>query len=461
MRLLAPIDNEFVVSYTTKADATPVPQSADMNDNDRQFLIELAQAAIDSARLEPGASALDPEGKPTGRPNTLDFAIIPPGGRAHYPALWVEEIPYSFATGLVPVEEGLNHLRLIAACQNGPEWRALDGAAALWPYAVPDHVNFDGTAVFFPGTYSPDADQGGEPYGVRPPASNHYDFIWLAWLLVRHTGSPELLREEFSDVPLLDRLRRAFDAVPAETDTGLVATTAEERFVGFLFCDAIYMTGRLLTASLLRHRAAGHLADLYALVGREDHAEAMRDVARQIEQNVPTAFTPRPGRGWLPASTGVSNQDDVWGTIYALWRRVLVGPPAQKAYRQILRALDDGTILYEGAVRHVPLDGDASETSAWEHTEVPYNRYMNGAYWHVPTGWLIDLLSREDPDRARVVLDAYVAHMREHDFRRGPELGGPWECIGPEKEAWKCPVFLGSITMPLGVLAAEWWRESA
>ena len=38
-----------------------------------------------------------------GRPNTLDFAIIPPGGRAHYPALWVEEIPYSFATGLVPV----------------------------------------------------------------------------------------------------------------------------------------------------------------------------------------------------------------------------------------------------------------------------------------------------------------------------------------------------------------------
>ena len=33
--------------------------------------------------------------------------------------------------------------------------------------------------------------------------------------------------------------------------------------------------------------------------------------------------------------------------------------------------------------------------------------------------------------------------------------------IGPEKEAWKCPVFLGSITMPLGVLAAEWWRQSA
>jgi hypothetical protein len=150
MRLFGSINNEFVVSYTTKADATPVSQSADMNDNDRQFLIELAQAAIDSARLEPGASALDPEGKPTGRPNTLDFAIIPPGGRTIRPFGW-RKSP-QLRTGLVPVEEGLNHLRLIAACQNGPEWRVLDGTAALWPYAVPGHVNFDGTAVFFPGS---------------------------------------------------------------------------------------------------------------------------------------------------------------------------------------------------------------------------------------------------------------------------------------------------------------------
>ena len=424
-----------------------------MNENDREFLIELAHAAIDSARVEPGGSALDVKGRPIGRPNTQDFSIIPPGGRAVYPALWVQDFTITFATGLVPVEEGLNHLHLIAACQNGPEWRQLDGEAAIWPYAVPDHVNFDGSAVFFPGTYSPGDDQGGEPWGLRPPASNHYDFIWLAWTLVRRTGRPELLREDFAGMPLLGRLRGAFDAVPAEDDTGLVAANAKERFVGFLFCDKIYMTGRLLTASLLRHRAAGHLADLYARVGEGADAEAMRAVTRRIEESVPAAFTSRPGRGWLPASTGISGQDDVWGTMYALWRRVLVGPPAQHAYQQILCALDDETILYQGAIRHVPLGGDASATSAWERTEEEHNRYMNGAFWHVPTGWLIDVLSRKDPDRARAVLSAYLAHLCEHDFRRGPEFGAPWECIGPEKEAWKCPSFLAAIAMPLSVLA--------
>ena len=195
------------------------------------------------------------------------------------------------------------------------------------------------------------------------------------------------------------------------------------------------------------------MADLYTLIGRGEHARAMRVTAQQIEQSIPTAFTPRPGRGWLRASTGVSGQDDVWGTIYALWRNALVGPPARPARQQMLRALDDGTILFEGAIRHVPLDGDASETSAWERTGVPHNHYMNGAFWHVPTNWLIDLLSREDPDRARAVLDAYLAHMREHDFRRGPDFGAPWECIGPRKEARRNGVFLASVALPLSVLA--------
>lgn len=34
--------------------------------------------------------------------------------------------------------------------------------------------------------------------------------------------------------------------------------------------------------------------------------------------------------------------------------------------------------------------------------------------------------------------------------------GAPWECIGPDEEAWQNDTFLPSITMPLAVLAPAW-----
>lgn len=420
------------------------------------FLRGVASAAVDSATIDPGESARAKSGEPIGLPNGLDFPAIRPGGRACYPAIWVQDFTMTFACGLVPMGTGRAHLRCIAGCQNGAEDRPLR-QAHIPPFAVPDHVNLDGGAVFFPGTYDSGPGQGGEPYGARPPFNNHFDFIWLAWLCARHgTDGRALLRGAIDAMPLVERLQRAFDAVPAEEDTGLVCTRAEDRGVGFIFCDSIYMTGRLLMASLLRHRAAGQLADLYRLLGDEGPVERLKEEQRKIVGAIPRNFAPAIGRGWLRASTGVSSQEHVWATVFALHRGVLTGETKAAAEAQIVEAVRDGTILYQGAVRHVPTDGNASAETTWERAVSAHNRYQNGAYWHMPTGWLLSALSGIDPALAGEVGQAFVRHMRDHDLRRGQTYGAPWECIGPEEEAWQNDAFLPSITMPLAVLAPGW-----
>jgi hypothetical protein len=425
-----------------------------LSEEDRTFLRGLAGAAIAAASVAPRSSATDKHGRPIGRPNTLGFAAIRPGGRACYPAIWVQDFTMTYACGLVPRETGLSHLRCILGRQNGPRPRELAGGARIPAFAVPDHVNLDGSAVFFPGTYDPGDAQGGEPWGLRPPLNNPFDCIWLAWMLAREgPDGAAVLRSRIEGLSLIERLQAAFDAIGPEEHTGLAVTSAEARAVGFIFCDSIFMTGRLLTASLLRWRAAGHLRDLYALLGPSDRDADLAGVQARIAEAVPVVFAPRPHRGWLRAATGVCGQDDVWGTLYALHLGILKGPTAERAREQVLSAVEAGTILHEGAVRHVPTDGDASPRSAWERTHTPGGRYQNGAYWHMPTGWLISALGRRAPQAARGVLADFVAHMRRHDFRRGPDCGAPWECIGPEREAWQNDTFLPSITMPLAVLA--------
>jgi hypothetical protein len=156
--------------------------------------------------------------------------------------------------------------------------------------------------------------------------------------------------------------------------------------------------------------------------------------------------------GWLRAATGVSGQADVWGTLYALYLDVLSPSTRDRAIAQVVHDLDDGTIMHEGALRHVPTDRDASTTTAWEKTIAPHNRYQNGAFWHTPIGWLIAVLQRDYPDRAATVFEEYIAQLRKNDFRQGEGYGAPWECLGWNHEADQNPAFVPSVALPYGVL---------
>ena len=178
------------------------------------FLKELAAATIESARVRPGQS------RGGMGPNTTGITLITPGG--NYPALWTRDFAMSLDCGLIGPAEILSQLRLIARCQNGEKERRLKSGAIVPPFAIVDHVNFAGGAVFYPGTYSSGEDQGAPPFGPLPPVDDHFYFIHIAYALWRDTGDAKFLGEMIGGRSLLDRLEGAFHspAVRSENRRG-------------------------------------------------------------------------------------------------------------------------------------------------------------------------------------------------------------------------------------------------
>src|SRR5438552_184789 len=225
--------------------------------NDLRFLREMTRDVIDYSRVRPNQRVGN---SPR---NTLGHTLIRPGGRDCYPAMWVRDFSMSLDSNLIPPDEIKQHLHLIATRQNGPAARKLKSGATIPPFAIPDHINFDGGPVFYPGTMSADEDQGGEPFGVLPPSDDHYEFIHIAYALWRATEDTTFLNDVINGLPLRERLVRAFE-LPRTSDAtgGMAFTTDKDRAVGFGFHDAVYLTGSLLFPSLLRYRAARELARL-------------------------------------------------------------------------------------------------------------------------------------------------------------------------------------------------------
>jgi hypothetical protein len=400
-------------------------------DDDLRFLREMARDVVEASRVKPDRKVGNSP------PNTLGHTVIRPGGRDCYPAVWVRDFVMSLDSNLISDDEQRQHLELFAKSQNGASERRLNSGAIIPPHAIPDHINFDGGTVFYPGGYSAGEDQGGEPFGVLPPTDDHFDFIHLG----HRVGANDHA----------DRFVRAFDAVESDPATGGMVTTSEaKRAVGFGFCDTVHLTGAMLYPSLLRHRAATELAELVP-ARRDEFLRIARDIQAHL---VPVFSDPEGKHGWLFAATKLGRQPDVWGTLLALHHGVLPEDFARRARTIVADALKRGTIALEGGVRHVPTDFDVSKESSWEKVVpgVAINTYQNGAYWHTPTGWLISALLPNQPDLAKQVFAEYIAHLRQNDFHRGGEFGGPWECFFRDGRHRQNAVYMCSVTTPLGVI---------
>ena len=141
--------------------------------------------------------------------------------------------------------------------------------------AIPDHINFDGTPVFYPGTYSSGPDQGGEPWGICPPLNNYFDFIWLAHMLWKDSGDAGLFQERIAGRTLLERLDAAYAVPPADPQTGIVFTTRGTAGGGLY----------LLRPNLHdRPTADGHLGTLSgrASTGRDSRGARRRGIGSTI-----------------------------------------------------------------------------------------------------------------------------------------------------------------------------------
>ena len=395
------------------------------------FLRELALATIESARVRPG------ESRSGAGPNSTGMTLITPGG--NYPALWTRDFAMSLDCGLIGAEEIRSHLELIARCQNGERERRLASGAILPAFAIVDHVNLAGGAVFYPGTYSSGEDQGAPPWGPLPPIDDHFYFIHIAHALWRNGGQPGFL---------LERLEGAFHSPGCDRETGAALATKERRAVGFGFQDSVYLLGSMSFATLLRWRAARQLAQLCAAVGKRAAAVAYMSEAEKIAAHLVPVFGDAEKRdGWLLAATEVGRQPDVWATLFALHLRVLPDEAAQRARETVAAAVraPGNTIEYQGAVRHVPSDRTFKTDQCWESGGSALNTYQSGAYWHTPTGWLIEALDELDAPLAREVCERFLRHLRE-------VAGAPWECFGLEMAGAQNPVYMTSVTLPLAVL---------
>jgi hypothetical protein len=426
------------------------PKHPSIDDGSVKFLKELTAATIESARVRPGKS------RGGMGPNTTGITLITPGG--NYPALWVRDFAMSLDCGLIGPAEILPQLRLIAQCQSGEKERRLQSGGIIPPFAIADHINFDGKPVFYPGTYSSGEDQGAPPWGPLPPIDDHFYFIHIAYALWRDTGDTNFLDEQINGLRLFDRLVRAFQSPASDPITGASVTDKERRAVGFGFQDSVHLEGAMSFATLLRYRAAQQLADLAAATGKVVLAEKFRNTADRIAQHCAAVFSdPKKRDGWLLAATTVGRQPDVWATLFALHLKVLPVEAADRARDTLAAAVraPANTIEYQGAVRHVPSDRYFRVNQCWEAGGTGINTYQSGAFWHTPTGWLIEALQPVDPVLAREVYDRFLSHLRQGDFRRGGGRGAPWECFGIGMAGAQNPVYMTSVTLPLSIIMKQ------
>lgn len=413
---------------------------------DLEFLRDMTRDVIEASRVPPGSTGR--EGWPI--VNTCGFTLIAPG-RHSYTAYWPRDFAMSVDSGFITPEELRNHLLLTCRAQNDGSELKLANGLHVPPWSIPDHINYDGGPVYYPGTYSSGNDQGSGLCGIVPPIDDHYELVHIAHAYWTTTRDRKVFEEKIRGLTVFERLTRAFDCPQIDRATGLAATTEADRAVGFGFCDGVTHTGKLLFASLLRYRAAGEMVELSRALGSPERIGDYQEARRLIRANVvPTFRDPKAIGGWLRASTGLSRQADVWGTLFALHLGVLDRDAATAARKTVAAAVRRGTIALEGGVRHVPTDLDFSPTTAWERPTCAVNTYQNGGYWHAASGWLIEALWNEDRALALQVFAEMIAHLRAQDFRRGG--GAPWEVYGPNGKARQNAVYMASVALPYGIL---------
>jgi len=421
------------LSRSTKAQISSL-----LSDTDLIFLKELTKDVLESSRIYPEQKI-----SPDFGGNNTGGILIRPGGRNCYPSFWIRDYAMSLECGFITNVEQKHMLELTASKQCDQTWITKTGS--MIPLgAIADHIRIDDSKpIFFPGTYNYNT-QGGKTWGMFPPYCDQYFFIHMAYYYVKGISSTNFLLDEINGVSLINRLEMAYKVPPTQQDGVLVYTTDEFRGSDSGFRDAIYITGNLCFPSLLKYRASLELAELFDMIKLKDKADAYRNIAKRLKNEIPKVFSDT--RGMLLASTGKSKQADVWSTALAVYFGVLEGENLKKTCRFLAESYKNGTLTKHGNIRHVLTCDDFSESTAWEKSLALKNSYQNGAYWGTPTGWICYAIARTDVLAAKQLAKEYIDDLRAGDYRKGPEFGAPWECYN--ENSAQNSIYLTTVSCP-------------
>lgn len=424
----------FVLASSLKAQQPPVMTKAD-----RSFLEKLTKDILDSSKVYPGQSVSGGLGI-----NNTGGVIIKPGAGDMYPSFWIRDYAMSIETGFIAPAEQKHMLLLTANTQCDQSWITKGGS--LVPLgSIADHILVnDSKPIYFPGTYSYE-DQGTPRWGTLPPYCDQFFFVHMAYYYVKTTGDLSILSTVINGKKLLDRLKLAFHTPPSNESNHIVLATKEMRGVDFGFRDAIEITGLLCYPTILKYRAALELSEIMAMLKFEE-ASRYKEIANMIKENLHQIFMNE--EGMLLASTGQSNQPDIWSTALAIYYEAMEEEYVSRASKALCEAYKAGEISYKGNIRHVPTNADYDKNTAWEVTTVPKNSYQNGAYWGTPTGWVCYAIYKTDPNLAARLAQEFIQDLKENDYRKGGQYGAPYECFNKEGYQQN-PLYLTTVSCPL------------
>lgn len=418
MTTLAPLAALAAALTVASASAQPV-----LSDSDTAFLHDQARRIVASARLAPG-----------GR-NRTPYVMHVPGGNMGYPAFWVRDAVMMLGSDLVAVSDLEDWIRLMCSVIRNRDWHVRPGVVVP-AYALPDHINFDGRATFYPGSLETGSKQGGAPWGKYPPLDDHFYFIQAVYEHWKLSGNTALLKKKmttaFGRMRLLKLCERAYRVAPVDPKSGLCVAgdIHTENAKDFGFCDAESKSGKLLFPSILRFTAARELAELFRATGNPRKAKAFEKDAASIRQAIAPAFL---HADWLYSATGVGHQPDVWGSAFAVYSGALDPETARTVALSLARAYREKTAVREGCVRHILAD------DAWQVTLSPRGEYQNGGYWGTATGWYIAAINTVDQAAARDMGRDYIQFLRTHEA---------WEWFNPDTGKHNNPLYVATVALP-------------
>lgn len=319
-------------------------------------------------------------------PNNTGGVLIKPGGGGSYPSFWIRDYAMSLETGFITEEEQKHMLLLTASTQADQTWITKNGS--MVPFGeIADHIRIDDSLpIYFPGTYSYE-DQGTSDWGKTLPHSDQFYFIHMANYYVKTIADPSIVMDEIKGLRLIDRLEIAFNVPPSRLDNHIVFTTEDFRGIDFGFRDVITITGK-------------------------------------------------------------SNQADVWATSLAIYLDILDDTTSKRASQYLSDSYKNGTLAYNGNIRHIVTSDDFSDSTAWEISMAKKDTYQNGAYWGTPTGWVCYAIAKTDFKLAQKLAGEFIDDLRKNDFGKGTGFGAPYECFHPSGYKQN-PLYMTTVSCPL------------